>query len=104
MYVASETVHFYVNELALLRGGQLVIPRMWIIRNGELCADAFFVSQNDDVSTRAIALIDLIAIQGTLVIDETVRNIRAVDLHKNYERLLKRGPFLFSGVLRLLRQ
>ncbi|KZV84010.1 hypothetical protein EXIGLDRAFT_807538 [Exidia glandulosa HHB12029] len=82
MYVASETVHFYVNELARLKGGQLVIPRMWIIRNQELCADVFYVQKND---------------QGELVVDETVRSIRAAELRKNYEQLSTKEIFTFSA-------
>jgi hypothetical protein len=35
--------HFYVNEVCLLDGGQLVIPVAWIIRDGELCADCHLV-------------------------------------------------------------
>jgi hypothetical protein len=35
--------HFYVDELAQLHGGKLVIPQMWIVRQGVLCADALEV-------------------------------------------------------------
>lgn len=31
---------FYVNELAEMANGNLVIPHMWIIRNKVVCADA----------------------------------------------------------------
>lgn len=32
---------FYVNELAELSSGEYVIPQMWIVRNKQLCADAY---------------------------------------------------------------
>ncbi|KII84492.1 hypothetical protein PLICRDRAFT_179320 [Plicaturopsis crispa FD-325 SS-3] len=31
--------HFYIDEVARLQSGELVIPRSWIIRGGRLCAD-----------------------------------------------------------------
>ncbi|KAJ7117794.1 hypothetical protein C8R44DRAFT_832375 [Mycena epipterygia] len=36
--------HFYVNELARLHDGGLVIPLCWVIKKGEMCADAYKVS------------------------------------------------------------
>jgi hypothetical protein len=38
--------HFYVNKLASLHDGSLVIPLCWVIYKGEMCADAFRVSVN----------------------------------------------------------
>ncbi|KAF8576964.1 hypothetical protein K439DRAFT_1649193 [Ramaria rubella] len=32
---------YYVNELAEMRDSSLVIPHMWIIREGRMCADAY---------------------------------------------------------------
>ncbi|KAF8579127.1 hypothetical protein K439DRAFT_1648550 [Ramaria rubella] len=34
---------YYVNKLAEMRDGSLVIPHMWIIREGRMCADAYNV-------------------------------------------------------------
>lgn len=46
MYVASDK-HYYVNELASDGNGALWIPVRWVIRQGELCADAFRVQLID---------------------------------------------------------
>lgn len=44
MYAAAER-HFYVNELARDVNSNLFIPLRWVIRQGELCADAYRVTQ-----------------------------------------------------------
>ena len=38
---------FYIDELAGLEGGQFVIPKNWIVRNGELTADCDLVEIRD---------------------------------------------------------
>lgn len=49
MYDAGHK-HFYMNEFARDKFGQLFVPKRWVVKNGILCADALTVSQNDDVS------------------------------------------------------
>lgn len=50
--------HFYVNELAETQAGLLVIPLRWIMRDGQLTADAHGVVYNEEVSF-------LLALYGT---------------------------------------
>ncbi len=49
--------HYYIFELAGLRNGSLVIPLKWVIRNGEMTADAIRVSRNANVSKFCIFII-----------------------------------------------
>ncbi|KZV95843.1 hypothetical protein EXIGLDRAFT_747918 [Exidia glandulosa HHB12029] len=70
MFVAPDGRHYYVNELAELGDGRLVIPYMWIIRGGEMCADAYYVTVQD--------------------------NVRAADLRRDHPTLLKKGTFSFA--------
>ncbi|KAJ7637552.1 hypothetical protein DFH06DRAFT_1302543 [Mycena polygramma] len=62
--------HFYVNELASLRNGDLVIPLCWVISKGEMCADALKVYTDEDGTTH--------------VDDSTEIFIRAADLKDNF--------------------
>lgn len=50
MYDARHlNAHFFVNELARLKSGQLVIPIRWLKFRGRICADAFRVEVDDTV-------------------------------------------------------
>jgi hypothetical protein len=49
MYV-SGSQHFYVKEFNEIIGGRLVIPMRWIVKDGVLCADAFEVILDSEVS------------------------------------------------------
>jgi hypothetical protein len=49
MYV-SGSQHFYVKEFSQLLDGTFAIPMRWIIKDGILCADAFKVIMNSEVS------------------------------------------------------
>ncbi|KAL0565044.1 hypothetical protein V5O48_016988 [Marasmius crinis-equi] len=46
MYDAG-TKHYYIHELARQDSGDLVIPIRWVIQKGEICADAYTVSINE---------------------------------------------------------
>ncbi|KAJ7035837.1 hypothetical protein C8F04DRAFT_1340815 [Mycena alexandri] len=69
MYDAKHlSAHFYVNELARLNTGQLVIPIRWLKFRDSICADAFLVDLDDagvatvaDGQTVLIAAQDLVA-------------------------------------------
>ncbi|KAF8579603.1 hypothetical protein K439DRAFT_1648448 [Ramaria rubella] len=39
---------FYVNEIAELRDRSLIIPQMWVFRNGRMCADGYKVEITED--------------------------------------------------------
>ncbi|KAJ7731957.1 hypothetical protein B0H14DRAFT_3616062 [Mycena olivaceomarginata] len=65
MYDAG-TAHYYVNELARLKNGDLVVPIRWLMYRGKVHADAFVVSFNetghatiDDSKTVIITASDL---------------------------------------------
>ncbi|EJD42846.1 hypothetical protein AURDEDRAFT_67176, partial [Auricularia subglabra TFB-10046 SS5] len=75
--------HFYVNEIARLRSGQFVIPLIWIIRDKELCADAYFVT----------------VAGGNLTIDTTERSFAARDLRDSFLDLERRNPLLFESTV-----
>ncbi|KAJ7111881.1 hypothetical protein C8R44DRAFT_632476 [Mycena epipterygia] len=62
--------HFYVNELARLHNGCLVIPLCWVISKGEMCADAYEVS----LDAQGIAHVN----------DSREVFIRAADLKDNF--------------------
>ncbi|KAJ7349682.1 hypothetical protein DFH08DRAFT_667969, partial [Mycena albidolilacea] len=69
--------HYYVNEVARLRDGKLVIPIRWITFRGRLYADAFSVSFDDqDLAT---------------VNDACTTLICAEDLTENYHDLEQAG-------------
>ncbi|KAJ7021121.1 hypothetical protein C8F04DRAFT_1213895 [Mycena alexandri] len=60
--------HFFVNELARLKNGDLVIPICWIKFKNVVCADAFKVELNDegfatvlDASTILVSTLDLVS-------------------------------------------
>jgi hypothetical protein len=52
----SPSQHFYVNEVARIRGGRYLVPRRWVIYNGEEYADAELVSFDNQVSVKLISL------------------------------------------------
>lgn len=41
--------HFYINEIARMRDERYLVPRRWVIYNGEEHADAHLVSVNNQV-------------------------------------------------------
>jgi hypothetical protein len=43
------TSHYYVNELALLKNGDFVIPIRWVTMGGKVYADAYSVIVDDKV-------------------------------------------------------
>lgn len=87
MYNAGAGQHFYVNELGRLKSGQLVIPVRWVMHKGQVHADAYMVSLQENVqdiiSKKLIAMLTIL--QGlAMVKDSTTRLIRASDLQDNY--------------------
>ncbi len=49
MYDAGSR-HYYIDELALLKNGRLIIPLRWLEDdNGEVFADAYAIELNDQV-------------------------------------------------------
>jgi hypothetical protein len=50
MYDAKHlNAHFYVNEVARLDSGQLVIPIRWLQCGKKICADAYAISISSEV-------------------------------------------------------
>ena len=45
----SPDQHFYINEVARARGERYLVPKRWVIYNGEEHADAHPVSINNQV-------------------------------------------------------
>jgi hypothetical protein len=45
----SPSRHFYVNEVARTRDRRYLVPRRWVMYNGEEHADAHLVSVDDQV-------------------------------------------------------
>ncbi|KAJ7020025.1 hypothetical protein C8F04DRAFT_1214201 [Mycena alexandri] len=65
---AAPYCHFFVNELARLKNGDLFIPIRWIKFKNVVCADAFKVELNDegfatvlDASTILVSTLDLVS-------------------------------------------
>lgn len=51
MVVCPRTgAHIYVDEVALMMDGSYIIPKRWIIRKGEMHADAFCLVNTHGVS------------------------------------------------------
>ena len=46
--------HFYINEVARTRDGRYLVPRRWVVYNGEECADAQLVSINSQVHPKTV--------------------------------------------------
>ena len=52
MAVGKNNTHFYVNEIAQCSDGSYVVPRRWVIREGELTCDGYkatVVSYTNDI-------------------------------------------------------
>lgn len=45
----SPSRHFYINEVARTKGGRYLVPRRWVLFNGEEHADAELAIVNDQV-------------------------------------------------------
>ncbi|KAJ7635602.1 hypothetical protein DFH06DRAFT_1336620 [Mycena polygramma] len=69
MYNAGAS-HYYVNEVALLKNGNFVIPVRWVKFRGKIYADAFKITFDD-------------ASQATVMDDATIL-VAAADLSNNY--------------------
>ncbi|KAK7027218.1 hypothetical protein R3P38DRAFT_2623909 [Favolaschia claudopus] len=76
MYDAG-SAHYYVNELARLKNGNLVIPIRWVKFRGKIFADAFSVVLDDQ--------------NQATVLDEKPLFISAADLSQNYLDLQDRS-------------
>jgi hypothetical protein len=48
---ASGLKHFYIDEVAKLRDGQLVLPHAWIRRDGGLCADCHLITSTQVIGS-----------------------------------------------------
>ncbi|KAL6300368.1 hypothetical protein BKA93DRAFT_881863, partial [Sparassis latifolia] len=79
MYVAG-TKHFFIDEFARDHAGALFIPRRWVMRGGELCADAFIIETDG---------------QGVYhVIKEKTVSVRAANFRQNYPDLIAAGDII----------
>lgn len=67
MYDQGSGWHFYVNELARLKSGLLVIPVRWVIWKKKVCCDVFHVHVNDQVSPIAILIFIMSSLMAILV-------------------------------------
>lgn len=55
MWVAlDDRKHYYVNELAELKNGDLVIPFRWVVQDGDVYADAWAVSIDNEVRLQVL--------------------------------------------------
>jgi hypothetical protein len=82
---AGQYCHFYVNELARLKTGELVIPIRWVKFKNAVCADTFKVEINSEV--KSLHLYNGLShtyFQGlATVLDETTILISASELKSN---------------------
>ena len=49
MYDSGGGRHYYVNELAELTDGRLIIPYMWFTYKGDVFTDCWLVTVNEQV-------------------------------------------------------
>ncbi|KAJ7888582.1 hypothetical protein B0H14DRAFT_2337173 [Mycena olivaceomarginata] len=73
----AEGKHYYVNELARLKGGDLVIPVRWVMFHSKLYCDAYTVKLNDE--------------NEATIVNEKTTLICANDLADNYFDLQHQG-------------
>lgn len=67
MYDAGHGRHFYVNELAKMSSGELIIPFRWFVQHNELHADAWEVTVNNQVCFTQWQLLNCHRLMQTLL-------------------------------------
>ncbi len=98
---SKEGKRFYVNELARLKDGRLVIPYIWIMYKGKLhmrCRQAYNTNVRKIPSTRFLLTSTKRRQQAGFIVLESEMRISVEDLDLNYVDLLQLNiPLTFQG-------
>ncbi|KAF7296594.1 hypothetical protein HMN09_01066900 [Mycena chlorophos] len=72
MYAAADQQHYYIDELAQLKSGKLVIPVRWVTKDGpeNVCANAFEVAVDEE--------------ETATVLDSRIILVSAAELKRNF--------------------
>jgi hypothetical protein len=92
--------HFYIDEVAELHDGQIVLPMAWIKRGGELCADSRLVTITAVSDCTIVLMVHLfILLQMGWELGNEIISVPATSFTHTYHEVVSplRGPIPWQG-------